>query len=350
MKLPVHDFFVCLQCGSGDLSVVGGGVHTYRERIDEARMLCDGCRETYPVVNGIPRFVSVNNYAGSFGLQWNRHRTAQLDSHTGLPISRNRLFEVTGWPERMDGETILEAGSGAGRFTEILLGTGAEIFSFDYSSAVEANWLNNGHSPNLHLFQGDIFRIPCRQEAFDRVICLGVLQHTPDPRKAFESLARYVRPGGVLVVDVYSKRLLSLLGWKYLLRPVTKRMEKELLYRIVSHGVPTLIPFAKFLRRVAGRVGARVLPIVEYSHLGLPSELNREWAILDTFDMYSPSHDHPQSLETVNRWFREAGFMDVVVRLGPNGIVGRGFKPARELRRRLHGDPGGREMKRLGAK
>ena len=327
MNPAVIDYFVCPRCGSGDLSVAGDGVYFSLKDIVDSRILCTGCRETYPVVNGIPRFVPVDNYAGSFGLQWNRHRRTQLDSHTGLPISRNRLFEVTGWPERMEGETILEAGSGAGRFTEILLATGAEVFSFDYSSAVEVNRLNNGHNPNLHLFQGDIFRIPLRTNAFDRVICLGVLQHTPHPRKAFESLARHVRPGGVLVVDVYTKRLLSLLGWKYLLRPVTKLMEKELLHGIVSSVVPPLLPLARFLRRVAGRAGARLLPIVEYSHLGLPSELNREWAILDTFDMYSPSHDHPQSLGTVKGWFREAGFTDAVVRLGPNGVVGRGCKP-----------------------
>jgi SAM-dependent methyltransferase len=328
MRIPhiTPNYFICPECGSGDLSVAGDGRQPRREGLVDAGVLCAGCHETYPVINGIPRFVSVDNYAASFGLQWNRHRRAQLDSHTGLPISRNRLFEVTGWPERMEGETILEAGSGAGRFTEILLATGAEVFSFDYSSAVEANRLNNGHNRNLHLFQGDIFRMPLRKEAFDRVICLGVLQHTPDPRKAFESLARHLRPGGVLVVDVYPKRLLSLLGWKYLLRPATKRMKKELLYRIVSRGVPSLLPLAKFLRRVAGRAGARLLPIVEYSHLRLPPDLNREWAILDTFDMYSPAHDHPQSLETVKGWFREAGFTDVEVDFGPNGIVGRGQK------------------------
>jgi SAM-dependent methyltransferase len=326
MNPAAFDYFACPGCGPGCLSLAGDDTHPFHPGIVDSRILCAGCRETYPVVNGIPRFVPVDNYGGSFGLQWNRHRRTQLDSHTGLPISRNRLFEVTGWPERMDGETILEAGSGAGRFTEILLATGAEVFSFDYSSAVEANRLNNGHNPNLHLFQGDIFRIPLRKEAFDRVICLGVLQHTPDPRKAFESLARHVRPGGVLVVDVYTKRLRSLLGWKYLLRPVTKRMEKELLHGIVSSVVPPLLPLARFLRRVAGRAGARLLPIVEYSHLGLPSELNREWAILDTFDMYSPAHDHPQSLGTVKDWFREAGFRDVKVGFGANGIVGKGQK------------------------
>jgi hypothetical protein len=70
-----------------------------------------------------------------------------------------------------------------------------------------------------------------------------------------------------------------------------------------------------------------MLPIVEYSHLGLTPELNREWAVLDTFDMYSPAHDHPQSKATVRRWFREAGFIDVNVADGPNGVVGHGHRP-----------------------
>ncbi len=66
------------------------------------------------------------------------------------------------------------------------------------------------------------------------------------------------------------------------------------------------------------------MPIVEYSYLGLPAELNKQWATLDTFDMYSPAHDQPQSLKTVKRWFDQAGFCDIIVSYGPNGIVGKG--------------------------
>ena len=62
----------------------------------------------------------------------------------------DRLFNVTGWDKRLKGEKILEVGSGAGRFTEILLGTGAEITSFDYSNAVTANYNNNYDRGNLN--------------------------------------------------------------------------------------------------------------------------------------------------------------------------------------------------------
>ncbi len=316
----------CTRCAGGDLSAVPRELAT-TQTIVEGSLTCDSCGTMYPVKAGIPRFVPRENYADTFGYQWNIHRTTQLDSHTGLAISRNRLFGVTDWSTDLHGQHILEAGSGAGRFTEILVTTGATIFSFDYSSAVDANFASNGRHPNLNLFQGDLFKIPVQPQAFDKVLCLGVIQHTPDPARAFASLAAQVRPGGELVIDVYTRSFVALLQWKYLLRPLTRRMRNESLYALVSSVVPVLLPVAAFLRKIAGRLGARLVPIVEYSHLGLPAELNTQWAILDTFDMYSPAHDHPQSLATVRRWFEHAGFEQVAVHYGPNGVVGKGTKP-----------------------
>jgi hypothetical protein len=37
-----------------------------------------------------------------------------------------------------------------------------------------------------------------------------------------------------------------------------------------------------------------------------PAEI-REWAVLDTFDMFSPEHDHPQKIKTVVEWFKKYG-------------------------------------------
>lgn len=295
--------------------------------LEEGAIKCEKCSAKYRVARGLPRFVPEANYADSFGFQWNIHAKTQLDSYSGLPVSRNRVFGVTRWDANLPGERILEAGSGAGRFTEVLVSTGAEVVSFDYSMAVDANYKNNGRTENLILFQGDIFNIPLEPASFDKVFCLGVLQHTPDPAAAFANLARYVRPGGVLAVDVYTRNFAAWMQWKYLLRPITKYMKKQTLYSLIENLTPMLIPVAKILRRIAGRAGARVVPIVEYSHLGLSPELNRQWAILDTFDMYSPAHDHPQSLADVQRWFESAGFIEIDVRYGPNGVVGTGRKP-----------------------
>ncbi len=281
----------------------------------------------YPVRNGIPRFVPASNYADSFGFQWNQHARTQLDSHSGLPVSHDRLWEAIGAKTDLRGQRVLEAGSGAGRFTEVLAASGADVVTFDYSSAVDANVRNQAPSARLHFFQGDIFNIPLAPASFDKVVCLGVIQHTPDPHAAFCSLARFVQPGGQLVIDSYTRNFGARIQWKYLLRPITKRMRKETLYRVVEVVTPPLVPIAKLLRRVAGRLGTRLVPIVEYSHLGLAPELNVQWAILDTFDMYSPAHDHPQSMASVRQWFQRAGFQDVDVRPGLNGVVGSGRRP-----------------------
>lgn len=326
MKKTDAKLHCCPFCREANLELTVANEST-SNGIIEGSLQCASCRAVFPIRNGLPRFVPESNYAESFGFQWNLHAQTQLDSHSGLPISRDRLWTALGGPADLSGQQVLEAGSGAGRFTEVLVASGASVVSFDYSTAADANAKNQNAPSNLHLFQGDIFNIPLHEASFNKVICLGVIQHTPDPERAFRSLARYVRPGGQLIIDIYAGNAVAWLHWKYLLRPITRRIKKETLYRFIEVITPPLVPVARFLRRIAGRAGARLVPIIEYSHLGLAPELNVQWAILDTFDMYSPAHDHPQTIESVTRWFKREGFDRVDIRRGLNGIVGSGFRP-----------------------
>jgi len=316
----------CRKCGTGKFGTATALAQAI-SKDGTATLTCDNCGETYPVLNEIARFVPASNYADSFGFQWNTHAATQLDSHCNVTVSRDRVFSVTGWPQEMKGETILEAGSGAGRFTEVLVTTGANILSFDFSSAVDANLSNNGDNDNLLIFQGDIFNIPVPDQSLDKVFCLGVIQHTPDPQAAFMSLASKVKPGGSLVIDIYALDLKAMFQWKYALRPITMNIDNKKLYKFISSVTPMLVAPTKLFRKLAGRWGARLSPIVEYSYLGLDDKTNKQWAILDTFDMYSPAHDHPQSEHTVMKWFKEIGFEQVHVGRGPNGVVGRGVRP-----------------------
>ena len=328
MKKTDAKLHCCPTCRAADLELTVTD-ESPTNHIVEGSFRCAGCQSVFQIRHGLPRFVPASNYAESFGFQWNLHAQTQLDSHSGLPISHDRLWTAVGGRANLSGQQVLEAGSGAGRFTEVLVASGANVVSFDYSIAVDANAKNQKEKlpKNLRLFQGDIFNIPLHQASFDKVICLGVIQHTPDPERAFRSLAKYVRPGGQLVIDVYAGNAVARLNWKYLLRPILRRMKKETLYRFIELITPPLVPVARFLRRIAGRFGARLVPIVEYSHLGLAPELNVQWAILDTFDMYSPAHDHPQTIKSVTRWFSQEGYVDVDVRRGLNGIVGAGRRP-----------------------
>jgi len=52
--------------------------------------LNDSDGNSFPIVNGIPRFVDSENYTKNFGLQWNKFNKVQLDNDaTGLAFSRD---------------------------------------------------------------------------------------------------------------------------------------------------------------------------------------------------------------------------------------------------------------------
>ncbi len=326
MKRELLELLCCPDCRQ-DLraaAVEGGG-----ERIESGRLACGGCSREYSVERFVPRFVAAENYASSFGFQWNRFRRTQLDSHTGLPISRQRFFGQTGWtPEELAGRRVLDVGCGAGRFAEVALACGAKVVALDYSSSVDACWANLAYHPDLNVIQGDIYRLPFQPERFDFVYCFGVLQHTPAVREAFLALPQQLRAGGRLAVDVYPRLALNLLWPKYWLRPVTKRMPRRQLFRLVEAMVQYLLPVSVAIGRlpVVGRKLRFAVPVINYEGVfPLSAEQLREWAVLDTFDMLAPAHDHPQSKAALAAWFEEAGLHEIEV-FRRNVYVGRGSK------------------------
>ena len=270
-----------------------------------------------------------DGYAESFGDQWNRWRRVQLDSVTGKPLSRARLLEGTRWPEDLNRQTVLELGCGAGRFTEVLLDAGAEVWAVDASSAVDAALANLGDHERLHLAQADLFDLPFEQGAFDRVLCLGVLQHTPDPRRAFLTASRY---GERIAADVYRRQpYVDRWSSKTVWRPLTRRLPRDLLRRIVEWYVPRWLPVDTRLARVPkfGRFLTAIVPCWNYTGLyPLDQDELVAWAVLDTFDALSPRYDEAQTLENVLEWVRDAELADADVRYGGNGIVVTGCRPS----------------------
>lgn len=269
----------------------------------------------YPVIAGVARFCEADNYTASFGKQWNRFDTTQIDGvGTADRISDRRLFEETGWrAEDLAGLDILEVGSGAGRFSRVILErTKANLHSIDYSNAVEANWRINGAiaPARFRLAQASIYEMPFPDRAFNNVLCLGVLQHTPDFEASVRALVAKAKPGGEIVVDFYPVR-----GWwttvhaKYLLRPITRRMDHDRLLGLIERNVGWMMKASDGLHRMGLGAFARFLPLVDQQSLprGLGPEERRQWSILDTFDQYSPEHDQPQSIDAVAQMFARAG-------------------------------------------
>jgi SAM-dependent methyltransferase len=326
------EMFRCTRCGE-TLSVAGvTNEDSSTGEVIEGQLGCPANHIGVPIVRSIPRFVASESYASSFGFQWNRFDRLQVDRHMNNNLSGDRFYKTTGWPQQMEGQKILEAGCGAGRFTDLALETGAEVFSFDLSLAVDAAWRNNAGAPKLTLFQASIYEIPLRKESFDKIFCMGVLQHCPDVRGAFWSLLPFLRPGGEIVIDVYEKKS-GLPPLKYIARPFFRPLGTEGIYRVLSWTIPPAFELKKALNRIPG-VGpklARVIPIGPISHrergLNYTDEELKQVKILSALDMLSPTYDQPQTIDDVSHWFDDAGLADVQVRRGYNGINAKGRRP-----------------------
>jgi len=281
-----------------------------------------------PIVDYIPRFHIDHGYVENWSIQWNQFRKTQLDSYTGYPHTGNRFWNNTKWkPEELAGKWVLEVGSGAGRFTEVLLEAGAKVVSFDMSLAVEANSLNNWGNDNLFLFQGNIYSMPIEDAFFDYVFCYGVLQHTPDPWKTIQCIYDKLKPGGKLSLDCYDKKW-SFDPWhfpKFFWRPITTKMDLKHLYQLIEWYIPIWLPIDTFIRRIPiiGNFISTLttIPCWNYHFLGVSSEEKQKWAIMDTFDSMAAKYDQPLSLEVLKEMTKTHEHKELEVFYGSNGVV-----------------------------
>ncbi|HKQ96888.1 MAG TPA: methyltransferase domain-containing protein [Candidatus Polarisedimenticolia bacterium] len=290
----------------------------------------------YRIEHGIPRFApGPARQVGAFGLQWNVYRRTQLDSYSGLALSRDRarrcLGEVT-WAHLHSGSgaQVLEVGCGAGRFTEILLATGAAVTSIDLSAAVEANQENFPQDERHRVVQADLLRLPFALGQYDVVFCLGVIQHTPSPERTIEALYRQVKPGGWLVIDHYTLTLSYLTQTAPLFRMVLRRLPPEQAMHATDRLVAFFLPLHRAVRgsRVAHALLSRVSPVRTYFHaLPLDDDKQREWALLDTHDALTDWYKRFRTRDQIRRLLERLGGTEIWAEPGGNGVEARCRRP-----------------------
>ncbi|HJS51876.1 MAG TPA: methyltransferase domain-containing protein [Pyrinomonadaceae bacterium] len=274
MKERLLDLLACPTCG-GDILLAYASKYDGKEIMDGV-LSCKKCSREYKIVRGIPRFADLAKMeedkaetAENFGWQWT-HFTQENELY---------LEQFLGWlqpvtPDFFEGKVVLEAGCGKGRHTKLAAKWGAkEVVGTDLGDGVESAFAATRNFPNVHIVQCDVYRLPFTR-AFDYAFSVGVLHHTPDPKRAFASLAGKVKKGGHISVWVYGAENNEWIT-KYV-DPVregfTSKISQPMLYQLSK--LPTLSVFltTKLVYRPANLIAKPVAKRLFYNdylnHLG----------------------------------------------------------------------------------
>lgn len=279
----------------------------------ERELECKGCGNRWKMQDEVLTPDNTTHYARSFGIQWNKFERTQLDSYQRQNRSEHRLLNESGWtPDFLGGKLILDAGCGAGRFSEIALKHNGRVISVDASSAVFAARRNLKRNDSL-IIQSDLEQIPVVTASVDLVFCIGVLQHTQNPQNIIKELLRVLCPQGEIVFTFYENRgMRTKLYSKYLIRPLTRRLPPEIFLKFLDKSSVFWFPITKLLFSIPygiGRFFAYVVPIANYVNYSYLSKKHaKEEAILDTFDMLSPKYDRPITKSELRKWVSTSGF------------------------------------------
>jgi 2-polyprenyl-3-methyl-5-hydroxy-6-metoxy-1,4-benzoquinol methylase len=128
----------------------------------------------------------------SFSSEWGAVRESERAWGRDVSTRRKAFLDCVGIGiEDLPGKKILDAGCGHGEVELALVKTGAEVFAMDISFSVDGvrkhlEKSEPAYASLVHIIQGNIHKLPFRQEFFDIIHSAGVLHHTPDTFRGFE--------------------------------------------------------------------------------------------------------------------------------------------------------------------
>lgn len=297
-------------------------------KYDADRYECMNCGKSYPVTNGIPRFVGdlatdVQQVSRSFNLEHSKY----LDSryvHFGPQLMEQWLENVQLPPEYFKGKVVLDVGCGSGRWTYALASLGAAVVAVDLTdSGVEVTRKATEALDHVAVLQAEIFHLPFKPDSFDFVVSWGVLHHTAATRAAFDQLVPLVKKKGQLYIMVYEKHNPFKFVITNAVRYVLRRLPEEHRYKFCGHFIIKNRPLWLLLShcliciKCPDHVDALDISTIQF---GL-------------YDAYSPLYNHLHTRSEVISWFRKHNF-DAITLTRP-------ILNTRRLRCFLYGECGG---------
>lgn len=135
-------------------------------------------------------------------------------------LMRERLYGVLRLLDKKRVQRILDAGYGGGTFMPTLAQIADDVYGIDLHDKKQiVNKILKKEGVGVKLYQGSILKLPFKNNFFDTIVCLSVLEHFKDDELDYgiRELYRVVKPGGSLIIGIPGKNPLSNFFIKYIL-------------------------------------------------------------------------------------------------------------------------------------
>jgi 2-polyprenyl-3-methyl-5-hydroxy-6-metoxy-1,4-benzoquinol methylase len=167
---------------------------------------------------------------------------------------RQRMSIVLSWLDDLnlpENSRILDIGCGAGRFTREAARRGYDVFGMDSSHGMiikASSICNIKDELNVAFLQGNIEALPLQTSSLDVIVCLGVVAYLKSEEKALNSLARALKPGGILTISIVNKaRLAYHLDLLFFLMSIAKKTIKRIAaFRKKGNAINDTTPFTTY--------------------------------------------------------------------------------------------------------
>lgn len=271
----------------------------------QAGTLVSETGRAYPILNGIPRFVSQDGRSESvrsFGDEWNFFNFDQFK----LNWLEHTVKNTFGATDVFRGKVIVDAGAGSGMQSRWMAEAGAtHVIALELSHSVDGVMKDNiAAMRNIDVVQCSIDAPPILNSSISgMVICHNVIQFTPSVEHTARALWDLVAPGGEFVFNCYLKndfnaaRKARFAFYRLLRRLLRRRSFGFLLGYSRMMGALRLLPGLGFALERAGFM------VLGYVPPG-PGYIRRKYrlGVLNTFDLYgSHTYQHHLSREAIAR-------------------------------------------------
>lgn len=212
---------------------------------------------------------------------------------------------------------VLECGCGGGQHTFFIAPYAREVVAVDLNTTNIAQQ-RNCQFTNVHFVEADIAEMDLKRQ-FDIVYSIGVVHHTDDPDKTIENIKRHVKPGGKMIVWVYSSE------GNFMVEHFVEPLRKLLLKHFRRSTLAVLSKMITVLMYIPIYT-VYLLPIPflpYYSYFNNFRKLSFRRNVLNVFDKLNAPQVQFITQKRIEKWFKESDFSDI--RISPYvGVSWRG--------------------------